>query len=217
MGPILTWRWGVILHMAKPRSRASLEETGPQGSCCAGEGLDPCLSWASCGISRSGAQPMQGQHPCPCSISLSSLWYLLALLQDGHGHIWAHLGGGCPGAWSGVCSRLPSLLPSPPPILFPTLVHTWAHEDRERRWDFHWGGHITFLWGKHLGERQGSLSFLLSSYCNAFPTARPCPSSASNTTPMDNVQDLTLCAKESLAHLPLQGCQLTPPYLPPQL
>lgn len=164
--------------MAKPRSRDSLEETGPQGSCCAGEGLDTCLFWASCGISRSGAQPMQGQHPCPCSISLSSLWYLLALLQDGHGHIWAHLGGGCPGARRGVCSRLPSLLPSPPPILFPTLIHTWAHEDRERRWDFHWGGHIAFLWGKHLGERQGSsclpsvfTQFLLQcfSYSKALP------------------------------------------------
>jgi len=108
--------------MAKSRSRFSLEETGPRGSCFSGEGLQPCLSSASCGISGKGAQPTQGQCPHPCSTFLSPLWYLLALLLDGYGHIWPHLGDERPGAGSRVCSHLPSLLLSPPPVHFPTIV-----------------------------------------------------------------------------------------------
>lgn len=75
--------------------------------------------------------------------------------------------------------------------------------------------------GNHLGGTQGTsrlpsvfTQFLLPcfSYCKALP--EQCQE---HKPPMDNVQDLTLCAKESLTHLQLQGCQLTPPYLPPQL
>lgn len=124
--------------MAKSSPRAFLEERGPPGSCCAGEGLDPPMSWASCGISRRGAQPMQGQHPLPCSGSLQSLWYLLALVQDGHGHIWPEValeegeecGHACP-----ACSCPPS-----------TLVHTWAHGHQETQGDFHWVGRVILLW-----------------------------------------------------------------------
>lgn len=79
-------REGIIPCMAKSRSRTSLEEAAPQGSYCAGEGLETCPSSASCGIRRREAQATQGQCLYPCSVILSILWHLLALLQDENGH-----------------------------------------------------------------------------------------------------------------------------------
>lgn len=193
----------VILHMAKSSPRAFLEERGPQGSCCAGEGLEPPMSWASCGTSRRGAQPMQGLHPLPFSILLSSLWYLLALLQDGHEHIWLHLATSCPGGGSRVWSCLPSLLLTP---FHPgTHLGSWAPGNTGRL-PLGWPCHLALGKGTS-GWKQGSSlyrPFLLSS-------PLPCFSHSKSLT------EQYRCAKESLTHLQLQGCQLTPPYLPPHL
>lgn len=146
------------------------------------------------------------------------------------GWAWPHLA--TSGQWMPWCREQGVLTPAQPvpvPSSHP-LSHPGSHlgpwGPRKTRQGFHWGSHITFLWGRKpargitwVGDKGLPIygQFLLSSYFNAFPTARPCPSSTRNTTPMDNVQDLTLCAKEILTHLQLQGCQLTPPYLPPQL
>lgn len=59
---------GIILCMAKSRSRTLLEEAALQGSYCAWEGL-VCLL-ANCGIGRREAQPTQGQCLYPCSVIL---------------------------------------------------------------------------------------------------------------------------------------------------
>lgn len=131
---------GIILCMAKSGSRTSLEAAALQGSCCAGEGL-VCLS-ARCGISRREAQPTKGQCLYPCSLILSLLWHLLALLQDENGHIGA-VGALVQGA---VCAHTAQ----PAPVTLSCLLsHPGSHMgygDQEARQDFHEGSHIAFLW-----------------------------------------------------------------------
>lgn len=115
------------------------------GSCCAWEGPEPLMSWASWGTSRRGAQPMEGLHPLPFSILLSSLWYLLAPLQDGHGHVWLHLATSCPGGGSRAWSCLPSLLLTP----FHPGTHLGSRAPRNT-------GRLPLGWPCHLALGKGT-------------------------------------------------------------
>lgn len=141
MSPIpLGGKEGIILCMAKSRSKTSLEEAALQGSYCAGKRL-VCLS-ASCGIRRREVQPTQGQCLYPCSVILPVSWYWLCY----------RMRMAISGQWMPWCREqcgltLPSLLLSPPPVPFPNLVLTWASGNEEARQNFHEGSHTAFLWG----------------------------------------------------------------------
>lgn len=204
----------------KIQIKTLFEETGPQGwsLACPGQAVGSAEGEQS--PSRDSILTPALYCCCPCGIC----WFCYRMGMATSGHIWvvdalmqrAGCAHACP-----ACSS-PLLLSPFPPWFTPEPMGT----RKQGREGFHWGGHFAFLWGREpargitwVGDKGLPIypQFLLSSYCDVFSTARPCLSSAKNTTPVDNVQDLTLCAKESLTHLQLQGCQLTPPYLPPRL